>query len=265
MRPDALHEESDSPVVDLWNDYKRSGRRDLRDQLIVQYAPLVKYVAGRVSVGLPQSIEQPDLVSYGMFGLIDAIEKYDADRGIKFETYAITRIKGSIIDELRAIDWVPRSIRAKARAVEGAYAQLESKLLRTPTDAEVAEEMQISEGDLQQIFAQISFVGIVALDEVLSGSGDRGEATTLGDTIADKDDGPMAAYEVEEMKHILAGAINRLGEREKIVLTLYYYEGLTLAEIGRVLGVTESRVCQIHTKAILQLRGRMAVAGREPA
>jgi RNA polymerase sigma factor for flagellar operon FliA len=201
-----------------------------------------------------------------MFGLIDAIEKFDTDRQIKFETYAITRIKGAIIDELRSIDWVPRSVRAKARAVERAYAKLEGQLLRTPTDEEVAAELGISDSDLQQIFTQISFVGIVALDEVVSGgSADRNESTTLGDTLADKGTGPVLAYEVEEMKQILAGAINRLGDREKVVLSLYYYEGLTLAEIGSVLGVTESRVCQIHTKAVLQLRSRMLTAERESA
>ncbi|HEY3810458.1 MAG TPA: RNA polymerase sigma factor WhiG [Acidimicrobiales bacterium] len=248
-------------VNQLWDDYKRSGERRLRDHLIVRYSPLVKFVAGRVSAGLPHSIEQADLVSYGMFGLIDAIEKFDTTRSIKFETYAITRIKGAIIDELRSIDWVPRSVRAKARSVEQAYASLEASLGRAPSDAEVASELQISENDLQQIFGQISYVGIVALDEVVSGGrADRGEATTLGDTVADSGDGPMAAYEVEEMKQILAGAINRLGDREKIVLTLYYYESLTLAQIGEVLGVTESRVCQIHTKAVMQLRGRMLLA-----
>ncbi len=245
----------------LWDDYKRTGDRRLRDHLIVRYSPLVKFVAGRVSAGLPHSIEQADLVSYGMFGLIDAIEKFDTTRSIKFETYAITRIKGAIIDELRSIDWVPRSVRAKARSVEQAYASLEASLGRAPSDAEVAAELQISENDLQQIFGQISYVGIVALEEVVSGSrADRGEATTLGDTLADKGDGPMAAFEVEEMKQILAGAINRLGDREKIVLTLYYYESLTLAQIGEVLGVTESRVCQIHTKAVMQLRGRILLA-----
>jgi RNA polymerase sigma factor for flagellar operon FliA len=250
----------------LWADYKASASRDARDRLILHYAPLVKYVAGRVSVGLPQNIEQSDLVSYGIFGLIDAIEKFDPARQIKFETYAIARIKGAIIDELRSIDWVPRSVRAKSRAVERAYARLENTLLRTPSDAEVAAEMGISEAELQAMFNQISFVGVIALDEMLSsGSGDRGESTTLGDTIADKADGPVAAYEGEEMKQILAGAINRLGEREKIVLTLYYYEGLTLAQIGEVLGVTESRVCQIHTKAVLQLRSRLSEPEREPA
>jgi RNA polymerase sigma factor for flagellar operon FliA len=259
-------EESEQAAVDQrWRDYKRTGEQHLRDELIVQYSALVKFVAGRVSVGLPHTIEQADLVSYGMFGLIDAIEKFDPERAIKFETYAITRIKGAIIDELRSVDWVPRSVRSKARSVEQAYAHLEGTLLRTPTDAEVATELGISEPDLQQMFTQISFVGIVALDEVVSG-GDRGEgSTTLAQSLPDRGAGPVAAYEVEEMKQILAGAINRLGDREKIVLSLYYYESLTLAEIGQVLGVTESRVCQIHTKAVLQLRGRMMLAERESA
>jgi RNA polymerase sigma factor for flagellar operon FliA len=256
-------EESETQVEAVWSEYKRTGDRRLRDQLIVRYSPLVKFVAGRVSAGLPHTIDQADLVSYGMFGLIDAIEKFDTERSIKFETYAITRIKGAIIDELRSIDWVPRSVRAKARAVEQAYAALEGSLGRSPSDGEVATELQISEDELQQIFSQISYVGLVALDEVIAGSRqERGEATTLGDTLADRGEGPMAAFEVEEMKQILAGAINRLGEREKIVLTLYYYENLTLAQIGEVLGVTESRVCQIHTKAVMQLRGRMQLADR---
>jgi len=259
-------DEEDRRAIDqLWADYKATGSRDARDRLIVHYSPLVKYVAGRVSVGLPQNIEQADLVSYGIFGLIDAIDKFDPDRAIKFETYAIARIKGAIIDELRSIDWVPRSVRAKARSVEKAYAKLEAALLRTPTDAEVATEMGITEQELHAIFNQISFVGLIALDEMLSVGGERGESTTLGDTIPDKGEGPVAAFEVEEMKQILASAINRLGDREKIVLTLYYYEGLTLAEIGEVLGVTESRVCQIHTKAVLQLRSKMAEPERELA
>ncbi len=254
-----------APTADeLWAEYKRTGAQDLRDKLIVRYSPLVKYVAGRVSVGLPSTIELGDLVSYGIFGLIDAIEKFDNERSVKFETYAITRIKGAIIDELRSIDWVPRSVRAKARAIEKAYAKLEGQFLRSPSDVEVAAELGLSEQELQAQFSQISFVGIVALDEVLAG-GERGESMTLGDTIADRHDGPMASYEVEEMKQILAGAINRLADREKIVLSLYYYEGLTLAEIGQVLGVTESRVCQIHTKAVLQLRAKMLLAEKDIA
>jgi RNA polymerase sigma factor for flagellar operon FliA len=245
-------------IIALWEEYKREGTRSARDRLILHYSPLVKFVAGRVSVGLPQNVEQSDLVSYGIFGLMDAIDKFDPERKIKFETYAIFRIKGAIIDELRSIDWVPRSVRAKGRAVEKAYAKLEAVLLRNPSDLEVADEMGITEDELHQVFRQISYIGLVALDDILSsGTGDRGDSLTLGDSLPDRGDGPVAAFDVEEMKQILAGAINRLGDREKLVLTLYYYEGLTLHDIGQVLGVTESRVCQIHTKAVMQLRSRL--------
>ena len=164
----------------------------------------------------------------------------------------------------RQIDWVPRSVRTKARSLEKAYAKLESSLHRTPTDAELAEEMGLSDQQLQSTFSQISFIGLVALDEMLGGER-GGDGMTLGDTVADTGDGPMAAYEVEEMRQILAKAINDMPEREKIVLTLYYYEGLTLAEIGEVLGVTESRVCQIHTKSVIHLRAKIAAAEREPS
>jgi RNA polymerase sigma factor for flagellar operon FliA len=250
---------------ELWTDYKTNGTANARELLILHYSPLVKFVAGRVAAGLPQNIEQADLVSYGIFGLIDAIDKFDTSRNIKFETYAIARIKGAIIDELRSIDWVPRSVRAKARSVEKAYSKLENELHRTPTDAELATELGMSEDDLHNVFNQISFVGLVALDEMLSVGGERGESSTLGETLPDKGEGPVQAFEVEEMKQLLADAINRMGEREKIVLTLYYYEGLTLAEIGEVLGVTESRVCQIHTKSVLQLRSRLSEPERELA
>ena len=178
------------PDIDrLWADYKSEGRREQRDQLIVHYSPLVKYVAGRVATGLPQSVDQADLVSYGIFGLIDAIEKFDLGRGFKFETYAIARIKGNILDELRSIDWVPRSVRAKARALEKAYSKLEGELRRTPTDAELADELDLTEEQLQTTLGQISFTGLVALDEMLSG-GDRGESATLGDTLPDSGVGP---------------------------------------------------------------------------
>ncbi|MFT5201926.1 MAG: RNA polymerase sigma factor for flagellar operon FliA [Candidatus Aldehydirespiratoraceae bacterium] len=254
--------DSTSDTDRLWANYKQARSRELRDKLIIQYSPLVKYVAGRVGVGLPRNVEQSDLVSFGVFGLIDAIEKFDPARGYKFETYAIARIKGAILDELRSIDWVPRSVRSKARTLERAMGKLEAEHHRAPTDEEVADEMGVSAQQLQTTLSQISFVGVAALDEMLSG-GDRGESVSLGDTVADKADGPMGVYEVEEMRQILAESINRMPEREKIVLTLYYYEGLTLAEIGRVLGVSESRVCQIHTKAVLQLRSRINMAERE--
>jgi RNA polymerase sigma factor FliA len=246
----------------LWEEFKRTNERELRDRLILHYSPLAKYVAARVAAGLPQSVDQSDLVSYGIFGLIDAIEKFDLERGYKFETYAIARIKGAILDELRSIDWVPRSVRAKARSLEKAFMKLEGVLHRSPSDDELAAEMRVTPEQLQSTLSQISLLGIVALDETLS-VGDRAEAATLGDTIPDRGDGPVATYEVEEMRHILATAINTMPEREKIVLTLYYYEGLTLAEIGLVLGVTESRVCQIHTKAVLHLRARLSAGDRD--
>ncbi len=259
-----MPDEATSAVDHLWSDYKVARTRDARERLIIHYSPLVKFVAGRVAAGLPQSIEQSDLVSYGIFGLIDAIDKFDPDRGFKFETYAISRIKGAIIDELRSIDWVPRSVRAKARAIERAYSKLENELRRSPGDSEVAAEMGVSEPELAQTLSQISFTGLVALDDLLAaGSSERSGSATVGDTIADRAHDPVEAFEVDEMKHLLADAINRMPDRERLVLTLYYYEGLTLAEIGEVLGVTESRVCQIHTKAILQLRSRMAEPERE--
>jgi RNA polymerase sigma factor for flagellar operon FliA len=245
----------------LWANFKSSGDRDARDRLILHYSPLVKYVAGRVAAGLPSTVDQADLVSYGVFGLIDAIEKFDPERHIKFETYGIARIRGAILDELRAIDWVPRSIRAKARAADRAYAKLEHQLRRSPTDGELAEELHMPVGELQELFRQTSVAGVLQLDQVLFG---RGEST-LGDQIADESDGPGVQLEMADTRKILAGAIEQLGDREKTVLTLYYYEGLNLAEIGEILGVTESRACQIHTKAVLQLRHRMTRALREPA
>ena len=250
---------NEAALRSLWEHFKSTGDQATRERLILHYSPLVKYVAGRVGVGLPPNIEQADLVSYGIFGLIDAIEKFDLERAIKFETYAISRIRGAIIDELRAIDWIPRSIRYKAREVEKAYAALEAQLHRTPTEAEVAAQLGIALGDLHQIFSQVSYVNVVALDELLSVGGEKGDKLSLVDTLEDtKAEDPVLAFESEETKYLLAKAINTLPEREKIVVTLYYYEGLTLAEIGQVLGVTESRICQMHTKAVLQLRGKLA-------
>lgn len=260
---DADAAEAAEAVAALWEVYKVEATATARERLILHYSPLVKFVAGRVAAGLPQNIEQADLVSYGIFGLIDAIDKFDPERGFKFETYAISRIKGAIIDELRSIDWVPRSIRSKARAIERAYSKLENELMRTPGDGEVAEELDMTEPELAQTLSQISFVGLVALDELLTVGGERTGSATLGDTVADRAHDPVAAFEVDEMKHVLADAINRMPDRERLVLTLYYYEALTLAEIGDVLGVTESRVCQIHTKAILQLRSRLVEPERE--
>ena len=256
-----IHNETD--LDRTWARYKDEGKQSDRDQLIIYYSPLVKYVAGRVAAGLPQSVDQADLVSYGMFGLIDAITKFDPGRGYKFETYAISRVKGAILDELRSIDWVPRSVRSKAKSVERAMLKLEANLHRSPTDAEIADELDISLDQLNGMYNQISSLGIVALDEMLSFNGS--ESLTFGDTLADRSDGPGGVYERVEMRQLLADAINRMTEREKIVLTLYYYENMTLAEIGGVLGVTESRVCQIHTKAVMQLKSRLSSMERESA
>ena len=175
-----------SPELDeLWHRFKESAAQDAREQLIVHYSPLVKYVASRVATGLPANVEQADLVSYGIFGLIDALEKFDLAREIKFETYAIPRIRGAIIDELRSLDWVPRSVRFKAREVEKAYSELEARLKRAPSDKEVAEHLGVSLAELHDIVTQISFVTVTALEEVVSSGGDRGESISLLDTLAD--------------------------------------------------------------------------------
>ncbi|MFI6849890.1 RNA polymerase sigma factor WhiG [Kitasatospora sp. NBC_00085] len=243
----------------LWRSYKETGDQRLREQLILHYSPLVKYVAGRVGVGLPSNVEQADFVSSGVFGLIDAIEKFDIDRAIKFETYAISRIRGAIIDELRALDWIPRSVRQKAKAIERTYATLEARLRRTPHEPEVAAEMGIAIEDLHAIFSQLSLANVVALDELLHPVGEGGDRLSLMDTLEDHSaDNPVEVAEDRELRRLLAQAVNTLPEREKTVVTLYYYEGLTLAEIGQVLGVTESRVSQIHTKSVLQLRAKLS-------
>ena len=226
-----------STLDELWRSYKATGDERLREQLILHYSPLVKYVAGRVSVGLPPNVEQADFVSSGVFGLIDAIEKFDIDREIKFETYAITRIRGAMIDELRALDWIPRSVRQKARNVERAYATLEARLRRTPSEGEVAAEMGIAVDELHAVFSQLSLANVVALEELLHVGGEGGDRLSLMDTLEDTAaDNPVEVAEDRELRRFLARAINTLPEREKTVVTLYYYEGLTLAEIGNVLG-----------------------------
>jgi RNA polymerase sigma factor for flagellar operon FliA len=246
----------------LWQQYKKTGDRALRDRLILTYAPLVKYVAGRLGSGLPAHVEEGDLVSYGLLGLINAIERFDPGRDIKFETYAISRIKGAIIDELRSMDWVPRSVRARARDIERAIAALEAILMRAPTDEEIAAKLGITEEELDDALLEISRSSIAALDELWSGSSPAGgDPVALIDTIEDTSSPePQEAMQHTELRDALADAISRLPEREKLVITLYYYEELTLREIGEVLGVTESRVSQLHTKAILRLKARMSPA-----
>lgn len=255
-RPYAEGAAEDATTVDaLWAVFKESGDRAARERLILHYAPLVTMVAARVGAGLPATVEQADLVSYGMFGLIDAIEKYETDRAVKFETYASSRVRGAIIDELRAIDWIPRSVRTKARAVDRAFAELEGELRRVPTEDEVAARLEIGVGELRAVFTQLSTVNVAALDELIGSGSERGDSLSLLDTLEDPGAvDPEGSVETQETRVLLSRAIERLGEREKIVLVLYYYEGMTLAEIGRVLGVTESRISQMHTAAMLRLR-----------
>jgi RNA polymerase sigma factor FliA len=243
---------------DLWHRYKQSGDPQAREQLVVAYSPLVKYVAGRMSAGLPAHVEEGDLISYGLIGLINAIERFEPEREIKFETYAITRVKGAIIDELRSLDWVPRSIRARAREIERAHAELENKLQRTPTDDEMAVALEISVDEFQNILMKISNSTVIALDELWTVSDASGDQVSLLDTLQDQNaPNPQQMLDVSELKDRLANAISALPEREKVVIALYYYENLTLREIGDVLGVTESRVSQLHTKAVLRLRSRL--------
>jgi RNA polymerase sigma factor for flagellar operon FliA len=249
----------------LWLEYRRTHDRAVRDRLILTYAPLVKFVAGRLGASLPAHVDEQDLVSYGLLGLIGAIERFDPDREIKFETYAIARIKGAIIDELRSLDWVPRSVRTRAREIERAIAELERTLLRAPTDAEIAAKVGITERELEDSLAEIGRTSMAALDEIWTPS-TGGDQIALIDTIEDTS-GPDPEFSLEqtEMREALGEAIARLPEREKLVVTLYYYEELTLREIGEVLGVTESRVSQLHTKAVLRLKARLSGGMREPA
>jgi RNA polymerase sigma factor for flagellar operon FliA len=245
-------------LKDLWRRYKRDGDERARERLVVAYSPLVKYVSGRMASGLPAHVEEADLISYGLVGLISAIERFELEREIKFETYAITRIKGSIIDELRSLDWVPRSVRARARAIERANTKLEHKLQRAPSDEEMAAELEMTVGDFQDALLQISNSTIAALDELWTVSGSSGDQVSLLDTLHDPGaPDPAQVMDATDLKDRIADAISRLPEREKLVVALYYYENLTLREIGEVLGVTESRVSQLHTKAVLRLRGRM--------
>ena len=241
---------------DLWRQYKTTGDPKMRDNLILKYASFVKYVAGRIAVNLPSNVDFEDLVGYGIFGLIDAIEKYDPSRNVKFKTYAQTRIRGAIFDELRLLDWTPRSVRQKARQLERIYNELENKLGRAASDDEIAAAMGIEMGELHKLYNETRGALLLSLDEVCYESEN---ATSRMDFIENTEvENPEIKVEEEEVKQILAQAIDRLSEREKLVITLYYYEELTLKEIGKVLGVSDSRVSQLHTKAVLRLRGRLS-------
>jgi RNA polymerase sigma factor FliA len=244
---------------ELWRRYKTDGDERARERLVVAYSPLVKFIAGRMASGLPSHVEEADLISYGLLGLIGAIERFDLEREIKFETFAVARIKGAIIDELRSLDWVPRSVRARAREVEKAHAELEARLQRTPTDEEMAERLEMTVHEFENALLDIANSSVLALDDLWTFADPEGGGGQLSvlDTIQDPAAvDPHAEAEASALKDRLADAIESLPERERLVIALYYYENLTLREIGEVLGVTESRVSQLHTKAVLGLRSR---------
>ncbi|MBN1698323.1 MAG: RNA polymerase sigma factor WhiG [Spirochaetales bacterium] len=242
---------------ELWRLYKNKKDPQIRDIFIKQYAPLVKYVAGKIAIGMPTNVEFDDLVGFGVFGLFDAIDKFDPDKHVKFKTYAVTRIRGAIFDELRAIDWVPRSIRQKSREVEETVRMLESQLGRVATDEEIARAMNMDAGDFQQLILKISGTSILSLNDVWN-TGDDNDKISIVDSIESPSNlNPDTIVEKEEIKRVIIEAINELPEKEKKVLVLYYYEDLTLKEIGEVLGVTESRISQLHTKAIMRLRTKL--------
>jgi RNA polymerase sigma factor for flagellar operon FliA len=246
---------------DLWRRYKEDGDEKARERLVVAYSPLVKFIAGRMASGLPSHVEESDLISYGLLGLIGAIERFEPERDIKFETFAVARVKGAIIDELRSLDWVPRSVRARAREIEKAHAALEATLGRAPTDEEMAEKLAITVEDFRDALLQIANSSVLALDDLWTfADPEGGSQVSVLDTIQDPDAiDPHDEAQTSEVKDRLADAIESLPERERLVIALYYYENLTLREIGEVLGVTESRVSQLHTKAVIGLRSRFVL------
>jgi RNA polymerase sigma factor for flagellar operon FliA len=242
-------------VQALWKQFTSNPEQAVRDRLVLHYAPLVKYVAGRVGTGLPTHVDVGDLVQSGIFGLVDAIEKFEPERGLRFETYAMQRIRGAILDDLRSQDWVPRVVRSRAREVERAFERLGGRLRRTPTDAELADELGITLDELRDLYGQLQLTSVVALEDLVAAGKESG---SLVDTLPD--DGavdPVAVLVDRDNRRQLAEAISQLTERDRTVVSLYYFERFTLAEIGKVLGVTESRVSQLHTRAVLRLRAKL--------
>jgi len=253
----SIAEMTGQELSEVWAEYTKTRSKKIRDALIGNYVYLVRYVAGKMSMSVPPSVEIDDLVSSGVVGLMDAIEKYDTGRDTKFETYAVSRIRGAIVDDLRSLDWVPRSVRRKARLLEDAYSFLEGELHRPASDEEVSNRLNISMDDLRAITEEVASAGLLSLDDFV-GNQDGERTTRVVDLVCSKNgDSPSSSIEVEEMREVLAKSIINLPEKERTVLALYYYEDMTLKEIGRTLGVSESRVSQIHTKAMLRLKGRL--------
>jgi len=242
---------------ELWKMYKKDRDPKLREYFIIKYASMVRYVAGRIAIGMPSSVEFDDLVGYGVFGLLDAIEKYDSGKKVKFSTYAVSRIRGAIFDELRSIDWVPRSIRQKAREIEDTIANLEGKLGRSATNEEIATDMNMTMEDYNQLLLKVSSTTLLSLADTRY-KNDGSDKLSLGDSLeAPSSMNPDVETERNAIKKIVMDAIYQLPEREQKVLIMYYYENMTLREIGEVLQVTESRVSQIHSSASAHLRAKL--------
>ncbi len=240
----------------LWEHYAQSGAPEIRRKLIESYAPLARYVVDRLNLKPGPALEYDDLLSQAVVGLIDAVDRFDPARGIKFETYAYYRIRGAVMDMLRELDWLPRSVRQRESELTNAYLRLEDKLGRQPTDQEIASELGVTVEQLDVLAHEVALQSMQSLDEVMTGQ--QWEASTLADMIADENAAsPEVETERRAERELLSQAIDALPETERTVISLYYYEGLTLKEIGQVLGVTESRSCQIHGKAILRLRARV--------
>lgn len=235
----------------LWEEYSKNKTPELREQIIIEYAGLVKIVAGKLSIYLGYNVEYDDLVGYGMFGLIDAIDKYDFDKGVKFETYASLRIRGAVLDQVRRMDWLPRTVRQKQKRMDAAYQKLEAANGQFASDEELAAELEISVEELGQWQAQTKAAGIVSLDEYLEQGSENG---IVGTSDSEEYAQPEKQIEQKEMKELLVQSLEALTEKEKKVILLYYYEDLTLKEISEVLEVSESRISQLHTKAIQRLR-----------
>lgn len=241
---------------DLWLEYKRTGNLETREILVLKYIPLVKYVVGKIIANLPNNVEYEDLVEYGIIGLLDAINKYDITKNINFKTYAVTRVRGAIYDELRVQDWVPRSVRKMAKDIERAYIDIERKTGKAATEEEVCEALNISKKDLNEVFSKVNLGNISSLDDIIYEGGES--KTELSDTLEDvKVDNPQDNLEKEELKKALVERLMELSEKERMVITLYYYEDLTLKEIGNILDISESRVSQIHSKSVMKLRAKL--------
>jgi RNA polymerase sigma factor for flagellar operon FliA len=237
----------------LWHSYRKTNALDLKEKLILRYAHLVKFVAGRLSIHIGQHVEYDDMLSYGIFGLIDAIDKFDCEKGVKFETYASLRIRGSIIDSIRKLDWVPRTLRQKNKQLDIAFSELENELGREPLETELAEKLNMSLEDTQDLIKKSSVVSLISLNDYLEQNHESAFTSATGA----QTDGPDVAYEKYEVKQMLVDAIDKLSEKEKRVVTLYYFEDLTLKEISAVMGVSESRISQIHSKAVSRLKARL--------